>query len=177
MKKLLILMLVLGLATAAQAGLAELSLSINGAPAPAEYTLCVGDIITIGVVSANTEPWTGYLELADIDDVGMGYRSTRANWLEETMVETGIGEMGFSTPDAYDYLDNWELNVGGITSPPVAGTQFAVDLQCTALGDVAVILYPSDWMTEIQRITIHQVPEPATMLLLGLGGLLLRRRK
>jgi hypothetical protein len=29
----------------------------------------------------------------------------------------------------------------------------------------------------IDIVTIHQVPEPASMLLLGLGGLLLRRRK
>jgi len=26
-------------------------------------------------------------------------------------------------------------------------------------------------------VTVYQVPEPATVLLLGLGGLLLRRRK
>ena len=44
---------------------------------------------------------------------------------------------------------------------------------------MVIELYTTDFGTSelVDAVVIHQIPEPATIALLGLGGLLLRRRK
>ena len=68
---------------------------------------------------------------------------------------------------------------GGAPPPPLNG--LAVDdimLHCEAIGDVTLTLMSSDFVTVYDTQVIHQViPEPATIVLLAFGGLLLRRRK
>jgi len=170
MKKLLVLMMVLGLVTSAQAAI---SLSLNGNPAPDEVTLTVSDVVTIDVQSDTTLAYTAFLWLTT---------PTTGEWYDDTTViyaaAGSIAEIG--GPDFGGYLDYWRL-VGAGTSPniPQPGTHFEIDYHCLGVGDAEILLLGDDEYTVLDSIIIHQmdVPEPITIGLLGLGGLLLRRRK
>jgi hypothetical protein len=84
------------------------------------------------------------------------------------------------------------LGVTGVTSavfvnladgsiPPAALNGVLVDLidfHCTGQpGDVMLYLAEAAVFTVFDTQVIHQIPEPITFALLGLGGLFLRRRK
>ena len=56
-----------------------------------------------------------------------------------------------------------------------------IDFHCEAMGDVTLLLVevpPAGGLGQVwDSQVIHQIPEPITFALLGLGGLFLRRRK
>jgi len=170
MKKLLVLLMVLGLATSAQAAL---SLSLDGEAAPAEITIATSTTVVIDVQSSDVEPWDGLLAIVDvgsaIEDMSP---SLYGEWVPP-MTASGIGELG-----SYSVItpEIWELHVGSVQGAVVAGTQFAIAFHCMGIGDTTVVLTDFDLNT-IQTMIIHQIPEPMTLALLGLGGLFLRRRK
>ena len=57
----------------------------------------------------------------------------------------------------------------------VDGILYTSTFHCEGQGDVTLYAYNEDFLVEDTQV-IHQVPEPATLALLGIGGLLLRRR-
>jgi len=170
MKKLLVLMMVLGLATSAQAAI---SLSLNGNPAPDETTIATSTIVTIDVTSDDTMPYVTYL-----------WMSTPATgeWVSGVTISPEAGDDAVAEYDPYGYGE-WRLTAAdfpesGETEFVLPGTHFEIDFHCLAVGDALIELYADDFSTVLDTITIHQVvPEPITIGLLGLGGLLLRRRK
>jgi hypothetical protein len=170
MKKLLVLLMVLGLVPSAQAAL---SLSLDGNPAPAAITIAVSTTVLIDVHSDNQDNWNGFLGIWDLDKE-FGADSTYGEWVGG-ITATGIGNVG-KCPPLTDYY--WELWVGSTNIPTdvVAGQQFAVVFRCKGVGDTSVLLTDADTVP-IQTLIIHQIPEPMTIGLLGLGGLFLRRRR
>ena len=188
MKKLLVLLLVLGMASYASAAL---QISVNGDPNPEDSTiyLDVSDTVMLDIYSTvpiaagdpgENEYWgltcqtsCGYISGGMAVQVG-------ADWSFEIFDDAaGVG-MG--------NLPQGENGVGGMMAtfgaPIPADTLYdEIIFHCESLnGPTTVTLWRADdggvvfetWDT----VVIHQIPEPATMALLSLGGLfLLRRRK
>jgi len=58
----------------------------------------------------------------------------------------------------------------------VGGVLYTSTFHCEGEGDVVLYAYNDNFVVEDEQV-IHQLPEPATLALLGIGGLLLRKRK
>ena len=193
MKKLLIFMLVLGMASLANA---TLQISVNGVMEPADTTI---NLLPSETVSLDI--WTD----AAID-------STPASWhlLWAMVVDVTVGTIGpplygggvilspYNTDPGYALYSMasasgqmpegagsdgvWGAATRSSVSAPALAVIFdEIIFHCEAEGDATISIYSlaSDGVTwNFQdAVTIHQIPEPMTVMLLGLGGLFLRRRR
>jgi len=181
MRKLLILMSVLGMASVANAAL---HISVNGDPNPpdSKYVLSPSETLKLDI-------WTD----ADIrPDIGEGY------WALVTartgaMISNGIGLPGCPIWDGaanagIPGLRPASDGVWGVitldTVPSIPAGSVIYDdiiLHCTGDVEYVIELYRTDFQTStlVDSVVIHGIiPEPMTFALLGLGRLvLLRRRK
>jgi hypothetical protein len=177
MKKLLTFMLVLGIASSANATLslvssAGLTLDPMGVSNPS--------ITVIGIYNDTAEPGQGKMTYLGIPAGSLGQWTGNATInvppaLGGTNTYYGVVDPG----TGIGTNDLWESNLGVASVNPYGiGVLAGYEFMCTgAPGDVVITLYADDIATPISSITIHQVPEPITFGLLGLGGLFLRRRK
>ena len=169
MKKLLVLMLVLGLASQASAVL-QLSLNgvIDGEYNVTEVSIYPSDEILIDVQS--TDGATDKFWLGLEPDTGDG------EWLGSNLYIPPAPSTMVVTDGGYG--PDWFY--GNQPTPSVdslPGTWFDATFHCLGEGDVYINLYDATGMIVIDTILVHQIPEPITIALLGLGGLFLRRRK
>jgi len=185
MKKVLVLMLVLGLVTAANAEM-TLKISVDGIVDPPESQIvlhpseyAVLDIHSSGFVIGDDT----YLAL--VADTGLatisGGRALIPPAPEASMIADDAHSVGMPIPESengpYGLISSTVGNAG-------AGIYFdEIVFHCEGPGDVVVKLYTIDaeliGATLVDSVVIHQIPipEPMTVALLGLGGLFLRRRK
>jgi hypothetical protein len=178
MKKLLAVLVVLSLATVANAGLV---IGVNGvADAPdSSVILTQSDTAMISVVAVG-------VEFADAP--AFLYISGPATLDITNAINNVTGaavEIWTDFPQAGDqvFLDFTLPAIGAV----IALTPAAADgilLHCEGIGDVTLALYMDRTANVggtfqlMDTQVIHQIiPEPMTMGLLGLGGLFLRRRK
>ena len=165
MRKLLVLFLILGMASAANATL----ITVDGQEGE---SFDVDVQATITVVSEDASSWLGYII---IEEGGAGS-------LENVAVLDAAGDLGAAAPyTEAGWGTGFELSasMGPGGDPPVAaGNQFSLDY-IGAVGDTATIslFIDPEYTTPVASVNVTVVPEPMTVILLGLGGLFLRRRR
>ena len=173
MKKLLVLVMVLGMASAANAAL---QLYIGDSPVGATLDVLDGATQTIQVYSNDATSYGAYFVLDDPGSDGA---------LSNPVSLPAAGDMGGLT--AYSYA-GWGIGYTATTaaSPTgtiTAGVQHEADWVTTSLsvGDTATVsLYDSrvSYYVPVDTLVMTViVPEPMTIALLGLGGLFLVRRR
>lgn len=174
MKKFLVLLMVLGVASVASA---TVTFDYNAS----EVT--PGSTFTLHVNGLKTDlDWIGGIYTADQS------QDSGTMDIEGATCYNGVGEVleGYLTVCIYyPSFDGADLKAGETpsTEPGSAdGTWF--DLDISVAGDASVndvqnfkILDFDSAYAEIGEFNITVVPEPMTIALLGLGGLLLRRRR
>ena len=169
MKKLLILMLVLGLASAANAAIV---LSLDGNTDIDSIEISPSDTITIDIYNTDGGDYTTYLDFY--------YTSDGSYSLSNAKLTDLAGDAStFSGPydGGYDN-DEYEVVLAQGIGSSTPGSQFEVDLHC----ETADTVYIELWKCVVTTYTLEDTativqPEPMTIALLGLGGLFLRRRR
>ena len=164
----------------ANAALMQISVNGDSDPVDSEISIDVGDFLSLDITGSTATAETVYFMMA-VD-------AAEGAITGDDVVLTG----GLTSLFPQYYTDNlWLPAAGAAGDSAISGTiadlgalsGTLVDLigfECLAAGDALVTLYGSadtNTWTAVDTVTIHQIPEPMTMALLGLGGLLLRRRK
>ena len=165
MRRILVLFLVLGLVSAANAMLIKVDDQEGD-------SFEVNIKSTITVVSEDASSWLGYLI---IEEGGAGS-------LENVVILDAAGDIGAAS--AYSeagWGTGYELSASmSPTGVPatVAGSQFSFDY-VGSVGDIATISLFTDpeYTTPAASVNVTVVPEPMTIVLLGFGALFLRRRR
>jgi hypothetical protein len=162
MKKALGLLLVLGLASVANAALDLVPNTISISP--------VNGTALASVNSSNNLAYVCWLEVAD---------PTVANFQGAPSFTAGGNPTGFSAIQAYPEYGAWyqaTVATNDPSKPLVAGQQISATLIGKKLGATVLNLYAEDGVTKLDSSPVTVVPEPMSLMLLGLGGLFLRRR-
>ena len=171
MKKILVLMLVLGFASMATAGL---TLTVNGLPAESStITMAPSEYAIIGLYNDGSVPKTiGYTSIVS----GPGSWTGGSNIYVPPATGDAYAYNYYYGPTAHG--DSWMLFDGDAAPANINGIGILADYEfhCDDIGDVT-ITYVDAALGLMDTLIIHQIPEPVTMALLGLGGLFLRRRK
>jgi len=180
MKKFLVLMMVLGLASIANA---TLQISVNGVkePVDSEITIMPSDHLVLDIWTDSTIlpgniPPEGAYALVVLDGTAAISGGTNVS-LEPSIYPDAFSDGGHS--GIY-----WLLTLGTAPNLAINSTLIdEIDFHCLAPTDVIIeLIWDPGWpvygvSAVVDTVIIHQIPEPITMVLLGLGGLFLRRRK
>ena len=163
MKKVLVLALVLGLASAASADLTLVDVPTD--------PISIGDTIAITLNNSEDGSYSGWLEItnqavADYDGDPVF-----------TAAGDPAGNSGLTTYVAYPGWYQFDVASFDTGNPIVAGDHLVINIAGVSEGTSVLNLYASDGVTLLDSASITVIPEPMTIALLGLGGLFLRRRK
>lgn len=175
MRRLLILMLVFGLASVANAAIV---ISLDGDTVTDTITIVESTTVKVDLYNTDAADYGVFLAFFNASE-GLFALSNPG------LTANAGGMSSFGGP--HDLialglgLDALAYDVTLATGPPpdtnIIGSQFEVDMHCAGVGTVVVQAIDLTSMAVLDQATINQIPEPATLVLLGLGGLLLRRRK
>jgi len=162
MKKLVVMLAVLAISNVAGAALA---FDVH------EITVAPSDYVTITVIATDQPANIGLFTMMNGD--GEANVADAVNYVNQGAVADYSG----ATDDKYVFFfDTAKLPTG---DPPVypqmPGTAISLVFHCTGPGDFVIVLN-DDGLNPLDTVIIHQIPEPMTLGLLGLGGLFLRRR-
>jgi hypothetical protein len=166
-KKVAVLSLVLGLASGANA-----ALSLVGGTDPIE----VGETTTIFVANSVGGAYSGWLSLP----IGSPYVANiqTVEWTPEGNPSNASVFTAYLDPA--DPMTSWfEFTVMSVPPAPqiAAGNHMKLTIAGLAEGTSRLNLYGPDGEQVVAFVDINVVPEPMTLVLLGLGGLFLLRRR
>jgi hypothetical protein len=173
MKKFLILMLVLGVATAANAALID-SWS-DGLGVTWQVTTDIDgslDLLGTGAAATTYGGYGIYLHEGGYVNSWITPSPAASGLLGKNGLYDAAGDLGDNSgPDIYGgYFIQAKDGNGSVAPNLAAGDWFLFDISSSAPGTAKLEIYG-------QADTIITLPEPMTIVLLGLGGLFLRRRK
>jgi hypothetical protein len=188
MKKFVVLLLILGMASLASAWTMKISVDGCVDPEDTTITLAPSDTALIDIHVCDNENWpsggkAAHLALSGTAGITWDIESEDYYAWEQTTVSDSTET--YAAPIA-EYLgvpisQTLLITVVDSSDPftdPLGKVLDGLIFHCDGEGDVTLILLDFDTAATLDTQVIHQViPEPMTVLLLGLGGLLLRRRR
>ena len=186
MKNVLIVFTVLAMASVANAGF---MISVNGVinPPDSQINLKPSETAIIDIHGANNTTDTVVIGWLLLQGIGAIDASTPILplWASSTVGNMSAADKAIYIPMLPDYgypgvKDIVEMGIMDTTEPFSAPNGLLIDgikLHCEGFGDVTLTLLDAASLSPLSRVVIHQIPEPITFALLGLGGLFLRRRK
>ena len=175
MKKMLMLVMILGIASLATAGL---TVTIDGSTGVGDTF----DVVLSGVVGVDG----GVYEIYDKSEA-YGDGANYGNIVGITLSDNGngfaaAGNLSSVTP--YPSYDGGILTLDDLgdvptDNDPISGEWARLSVTGVAAGDMVIVRETNGDYGAYDEViaTVTIVPEPATMALLGLGALVLRRRK
>jgi hypothetical protein len=174
MKKFVMLMVVLGMASLAQAGL---QLSFNGQIdlLDSEIVILPSDLAWIDIYNDTDGAAGGAYDTTFVGITGLASWTGGNNVYSPPSPAPGSNYYLGPLDLGFGEMDYWMWSPAAATTPYSIGGVADFELHADDLGDVTITLV-SESGGIIDTMVIH-VPEPMTMVLLGLGGLFLRRRK
>ena len=168
MKRLVVLLLVFGMASGANAVL----LQVDGVPTTG-VEIAEGATSVITIVGEDASSWLGYII---VEEGGTGLLSNITSL-------DAAGDLASISPyTEAGWGAGYELTSAmspGSAMPIAAGSQFNMDYSGGTLGQTATIsLYlDPEYTIPVASVNVSVIPEPMTIALLSFGALFLRRRK
>jgi hypothetical protein len=163
MKRLSVLMLVLGVASGAHAALGLID-------APTD-PINIGQTVTLLVNNSEGGAYEAWLEIPN--QVVADYDGDPVF----TAAGDPAGNSQLTTVEGFPGWYQATLASFDPANPILAGDHIEVKIVGISEGTTALNLYEADGVTIADTASITVIPEPVTIALLGLGGLLLRRRR
>ena len=170
MKRVLSLILFLGLASSANAELTAIQIGIDGSSVGPEYDIVTGNTISVEMYSGNTNSGLAYL----------GFEDNGLFTLSNPRVDTNAHDQGeYSGPYTYGGYLWFEIIVSASPSSTITpGTMFLVDFTAGSTTGTVDVYLQDEYLQTIDYLTVNIIPEPMTITLLALGSLaILRKRK